>query len=158
MRIWTPRGQGGEWNNPRYHDLAGPTSELWEIPEGDHVGGYAARPEEYEARVVGDVRPLSRTASGVDGRSMGTKQLHPWKLVFEVEEDGDHCEMVVHLDAGDRSLSGRGRSRRNPSDPAIPQIGEELAAARALQDLAAHLTNDAWEAIEGFEQTKETAD
>jgi Rv2632c-like len=89
---------------------------------------------------------------------MGTKQLHPWKLTFEVEEDGDHCEMVVHLDAGDRSLFGRGRSRRNPSDPAVPQIGEELAAARALQDLAGHLTNDAWDAIEGFERTKETAD
>jgi len=53
MLIWTPRGQGGEWNNPRYHDLGGPTTELWEIPESTHVGGYAARPDEYETRVVG---------------------------------------------------------------------------------------------------------
>ena len=53
MLIWTPRGQGGEWNNPRYHDLAGRTAELWEIPESDHVGGYEARPDEYETRVVG---------------------------------------------------------------------------------------------------------
>lgn len=89
---------------------------------------------------------------------MGTKQLHRWKLTFEVEEDADHCDMIVHLDAGDRSLSGRGRSRRNPSDPQVPQIGEELAAARALHDLANHLTNDAWDAIERFETGKETAD
>ncbi len=58
--------------------------------------------------------------------------------------------MVVHLDAGDRSLSGTGRSRRNPSDPSVPQVGEELAAARALHDLANHLTDDARVMIEAF--------
>ena len=72
---------------------------------------------------------------------------HKWKLTFETREDDDHCEMVVHLDAGDRSLSGYGQSRRNPSDPAVPQVGEELAAARALQDLARRLTEDAWATI-----------
>ena len=73
---------------------------------------------------------------------------HAWKLSFETREDDDHCEMVVHLDAGDRSLSGFGRSRRNPADPAVPQNGEELAAARALHDLANHLTDDAWAMID----------
>lgn len=79
---------------------------------------------------------------------------HRWTLTFEVSEDDDHCDMVVHLDAGDRSLSGTGRSRRNPSDPSAPQIGEELAAARALQDLAHHLTNDAWRMIEEHEPAR----
>jgi hypothetical protein len=73
---------------------------------------------------------------------------HSWKLTFETGEDMDHCDMVVHLEAGDRSLSGHGRSRRNPVDPAVPQIGEELAAARALHDLANRLTEDAWAMIE----------
>lgn len=79
---------------------------------------------------------------------MPERHVHPWKLTFEADEDSDHCTMVVHLDAGDRSLMGTGRSRRNPTDPSVPQIGEELAAARALHDLANHLTNDAWQAIE----------
>ncbi len=80
------------------------------------------------------------------------KQLEPhrWTLTFETREDDDHCEMVVHLDAGDRSLSGSGLSRRNPTDPSVPQVGEELAAARALHDLANHLTEDAWNTIESF--------
>ena len=78
---------------------------------------------------------------------------HRWKLTFEMREDEDHCELVVHLDAGDRSLSGRGRSRRNPVDPSVPQVGEELAAARALHDLANHLTEDAWGTIESFSST-----
>lgn len=75
---------------------------------------------------------------------------HHWNLRFETREDEDNCEMVVHLDAGDRSLSGRGRSRRNPADLAVPQVGEELAAARALHDLASHLTEDAWAIIEAY--------
>ena len=78
---------------------------------------------------------------------------HGWKLTFETREDVDHCEMVVHLDAGDRSVSGFGRSRRNPVDPAVPQVGEELAAARALHDLANHLTEDAWRMIEEFPES-----
>jgi hypothetical protein len=76
---------------------------------------------------------------------------HRWKLSFVTREDEDHCDIVVHLDAGDRSLSGHGRSRRNPADPSLPQVGEELAAARALHDLANHLTQDAWAMIESHE-------
>ena len=87
-----------------------------------------------------------------------TRRPHPWVFDFEVEEDADHCVFVVHLKVGDRDLYGRGQSRRNPSDPEVPRIGEELAAARALQDLAQHLTHDAWAAIEEFQITRETAD
>lgn len=77
-------------------------------------------------------------------------ETHRWNLTFEWREDEEHCEMVVHLDAGDRSLSGQGRSRRSPADPNVPQVGEEIAAARALQDLANHLMEDAQAMIEGF--------
>jgi hypothetical protein len=78
------------------------------------------------------------------------EQLEPtkWVLTLEFTEDTEHCEVKAHLDAGDRSMGGYGRSRRNPADPAIPQIGEELAAARALHDLANHLAEDAWREIE----------
>ena len=74
-----------------------------------------------------------------------------WSLDLKIREDEDHCEVTAHLDAGDRSLEGSGVSRRNPADPSVPQIGEELATARALQDLARHLTDDAWRMIEEFE-------
>jgi hypothetical protein len=81
---------------------------------------------------------------------MESFQPHQWTLRFETREDKDHCDIVVHLDAGDRSLSGYGRSRRNPTDPSMPQVGEELAAARALHELARHLTEDAWTMIESY--------
>jgi uncharacterized protein len=43
----------GEELNRGYHAAAGDNSTLWEIPESRHVGGLAARPGEYERRVVG---------------------------------------------------------------------------------------------------------
>jgi hypothetical protein len=75
---------------------------------------------------------------------------HAWTLRFEGREDDQHCEMAVHLDAGTKSYVGHGRSRRNPTDPQVPRVGEELAAARALHDLANQLTNDAWDIIDMY--------
>ena len=83
---------------------------------------------------------------------MTTAQQH-WDVRLELREDGDHCEVIAHLDTGDRSLAGVGRSRRNPVDPSVPQVGEELATARALHDLAHHLSQDAWRMIEEFGQS-----
>jgi len=71
-----------------------------------------------------------------------------WDVRLELAESTDACEVAAHLDARDRSFLGVGRARRNPVDPALPQVGEELATARALHDLAHHLSQDAWRQIE----------
>ena len=39
--------------NKEYYHAAGEPKTLWEIPDARHVGGLAARPAEYERRVVG---------------------------------------------------------------------------------------------------------
>jgi uncharacterized protein len=39
--------------NRAYLEAAGPTAELYSIPEAGHTSGLAARPKEYEARVTG---------------------------------------------------------------------------------------------------------
>jgi hypothetical protein len=45
-------GAGGEELNPVYRDAAGPSAELWQVAGSGHTGALAARPEEYERRVV----------------------------------------------------------------------------------------------------------
>ena len=49
--IWATNGNAEEVNAP-YLDAAGEPKQGWEIPESEHVGGLAARPAEYERRVV----------------------------------------------------------------------------------------------------------
>ena len=49
--IWAPDGGNIETMNPRYHRLAGPAAEIWEI-DAPHIEGITTHPEEYEQRVV----------------------------------------------------------------------------------------------------------
>lgn len=88
----------------------------------------------------------SGRAEAHDG-GMTTATRH-WDVQLELLEDRDHCEVLARLDTGERSLVGFGRARRGADDPSVPRIGEELATARALGDLAHQLSLDAWLLIE----------
>ena len=68
-----------------------------------------------------------------------------------LDEDAEHTQAETVLFLGDKRFAGCGRARRNPRDPDVPQIGEELAIARALFDLAHALMSAAADAIEQFE-------
>ncbi len=47
------RGAGGEDLDPTYFRAAKEPKAIWRIPGAGHTGGYAARPAEYERRVIG---------------------------------------------------------------------------------------------------------
>lgn len=66
---------------------------------------------------------------------------------IEVHEHPDHTEAKAVLDIDGDVRGGWGRARRNPTDPERPRIGEELALARALTDLAHHLGDEVEEQI-----------
>ena len=74
-----------------------------------------------------------------------------WTVEIIFTEDSDRTRADARLHADGRDISGWGRARRNPTDPDVPAIGEELAAARALADLSHQLVYEAADAIEGFE-------
>ncbi|MGZ4638808.1 MAG: dsRBD fold-containing protein [Actinomycetes bacterium] len=60
-----------------------------------------------------------------------------WHVELHLDEDGDDtsARAVLHTELPEH-LEGHGRARRAPQDPQVPQIGDELAAARALYALA----------------------
>jgi hypothetical protein len=53
LLIADPESDNGEKLNRVYIEAAREPKALWEIPRGGHVNGIAARPAEYERRVVG---------------------------------------------------------------------------------------------------------
>jgi hypothetical protein len=75
-----------------------------------------------------------------------------WTVEIVFTEDEDRTRADAVLETGTEAISGWGRSRRNPADPDVPVIGEDLAASRALSDLAHHLLHEAASAIEDFER------
>lgn len=63
-----------------------------------------------------------------------------WLVDVFVDEDDDVTRAQARLRTRDKThLVGRGLARRNPHDLQVPAIGDELAAARALADLAHRL-------------------
>jgi hypothetical protein len=74
-----------------------------------------------------------------------------WTVEIVFTEDADTCRADAVLEGGSVELRGWGRSRRNPTDPDVPAVGEEVAAARALSDLAHHLLEQAAHTIEAWE-------
>jgi len=71
------------------------------------------------------------------------------EITFNEDEDKTRADAVL-IGSGDE-LQGWGRARRNPIDPDLPAVGEEIAAARALSDLAHHLLEQAGHRIESWE-------
>ncbi|MFD2080890.1 protein of unknown function [Actinopolymorpha cephalotaxi] len=73
-----------------------------------------------------------------------------WNVDIFIDEHDGQTRAEARLVSGDRThLSGAGRARRNPADPSVPEIGDELAVARALSELAHRLLHAAADDIEG---------
>ena len=72
-----------------------------------------------------------------------------WTVQVSIDEQGDDtvADAVISLD-NKMEVRGQGRSRRNPADESVHRIGDELATARALSDLAHQLLGVAASDIE----------
>lgn len=72
-----------------------------------------------------------------------------WMISVALDEEGDDTYADAALTVENKlELHGRGMSRRNPRDESEPRIGDELATARALSDLAHQLLATAASDIE----------
>jgi len=74
-----------------------------------------------------------------------------WNVTIVFTEDEDKTRADARLTGGYEEVRGWGRARRNPADPDMPAVGEEIAAARALHDLGHHLIEQAAHSIEQWE-------
>ncbi|MEE1938958.1 DUF1876 domain-containing protein [Streptomyces sp. TRM 70361] len=72
-----------------------------------------------------------------------------WEVRLHLFEDGTTTKAHAVLDIGNTAVTGQGTARRNPHDRDIPEIGDELAAGRAMNDLAHKLLSIAQTDIEG---------
>ena len=74
-----------------------------------------------------------------------------WNVVVDIDEHEGRTRAVARLQMDGRDqMVGVGTARLNPEDRDIPQIGDELAVARALSALSHHLLDAAAQGIEGI--------
>jgi Rv2632c-like len=106
--------------------------------------------EEIRAAIVGGLDDQNERLDVLESRDERT--LGPgWTIRVSFTENDDRTRADAHLQVDQQEWHGWGRARRNPVDPDIPAIGEELAAARALSDLSHLLVDAAAQRIEAFE-------
>ncbi|MFI5797862.1 DUF1876 domain-containing protein [Streptomyces sp. NPDC051677] len=81
-----------------------------------------------------------------------------WKVRLHLFEDDDGTTKArLVLDTGSTELTAHGAAHCHPADSNIPEIGDELAAGRALNDLARQLLRVAERDIEGMDTPRPSA-
>ena len=76
------------------------------------------------------------------------------EVFIDEHDESRNTRAEARLHTGDPTdVRGVGISWRNPHDPDVPEIGDELAVARALADLAARLQAAAAADVEGVDET-----
>ena len=76
-----------------------------------------------------------------------TKQ---WSITVDIDEEDDTTLASISLRTPTgQDVTGVGRAQRNPLDPSVPEIGDELAVARALRNLAERLLHTTEKDITG---------
>ncbi len=72
-----------------------------------------------------------------------------WTVEVDIDEHEGRTRAVAKLLTNDTdSMVGVGLARLNPADRDVPEIGDELATARALSDLSHRLLDEAAERVE----------
>ena len=89
--------------------------------------------------------PAPRTRSGP---ASGADRVHEWTIRVSLLDGDETTATAVLLTDAPMRLRTTGASHRSARDPAIPQIGDDVAVARALHHLADQLLDAATHAIE----------
>ncbi|AUH39597.1 DUF1876 domain-containing protein [Streptomyces sp. CMB-StM0423] len=74
-----------------------------------------------------------------------------WNVGLHLFEEAGTTRARVVLDTSTGRFTGHGDAHRNPADPDVPEIGDELAAGRALDDLGRQLVDVARRDVEAVE-------
>ncbi|HSE70848.1 MAG TPA: DUF1876 domain-containing protein [Nocardioidaceae bacterium] len=78
-----------------------------------------------------------------------------WHVDIHIGEQDGETHAKAHLRPSESvTLTGSGKARLNPTDRDVPEIGDELAVARALADLAHKLLHAAADDIEELTHEK----
>jgi hypothetical protein len=81
----------------------------------------------------------------------GQRHVREWQVRVSIFESGDDTDAnVVLLSDAPTHLSARGVSHRSTRDMSVPEIGDEVAVARALRHLADQLLETASHDIEAL--------
>jgi hypothetical protein len=107
-----------------------------------------------DARVdpLGEPRPAQPTGAHALAGEQVSRHIRSWTISIDVFEEGldTNAHAVLRTEAPEH-LDAHGAAHRRASDPDVPEIGDEIAVARALRHLADRLLSTAADDIQVLE-------
>lgn len=80
------------------------------------------------------------THDGEPAEPAAARHVRSWRVTIDLVESGDQTTAhAVLLAETPERLDASGQAHRNPADPPMPEIGDEVAVARALRRLSDRL-------------------
>lgn len=102
-----------------------------------------------EEPAAAPVEPVAAPAPAGGAPTSGPAHVREWQVRVSIFESGDDTSATVVLLAdAPEHLTARGEARRSHDDTSVPEIGDEVAVARALRHLADKLMESAETDIE----------
>lgn len=124
------------------HGSAGEPPFVVRWQDGEHTGLLFPGPD---AQIT-HIEEIVRAATPTSARA---KQ---WRISMNlIEYENNLTRAQVTAEAGARTLRCYGEAHRNPTDSDVPDIGDEVAAGRALIELGNQLLRNAAQDIEVLE-------
>lgn len=113
------------------------SGEIVEVIDGSAAGGcYRVRwSDGHESVLYPGTDARVECASSSSAVSPSSEVRHV-SIELDLVEDASLCRATATMRSMIGIIVGHGMARRHPADPIVPMIGEELAVARALTDLA----------------------
>jgi hypothetical protein len=127
-----PAGDRGQVPTQSQHAL--PLVGLW---RGSWVGGRAK-----------DLIVRHTAFEQLEDEGSDMHETKHWNIAVEIDEYDGRTRAVARLRTDSAVLTGVGLARLSPHDRDVPEIGDELAGARALSELSHQLLETAAEDIE----------
>ncbi|GGK68403.1 hypothetical protein GCM10011509_16020 [Ornithinimicrobium pekingense] len=105
--------------------------------------------EAVAAAPAGSSAAPAAAAHGASGQGSGMPHVREWSVRVSIFENADDTDVrAVLLADAPEHLVATGQSHRSPKDRPVPEIGDEVAVARALRHLADNLLATAERDIE----------
>jgi hypothetical protein len=97
------------------------------------------------------VDQIHATGAASSARPVEAPHVRSWRVNIDLFETGDDTSAHAVLVAESPTrLDARGKAHRNPADKSVPEIGDEVAVARALRLLSDRLLEAASTDIAGI--------
>ncbi|WAX57661.1 DUF1876 domain-containing protein [Jatrophihabitans cynanchi] len=80
--------------------------------------------------------------------------IQEWPIQVWITEEDDRTTARAVLNTRDNVLTADGVARRSPRDPAVPEIGDEIAVGRALAELGRQLLASGADDVAAIEQPR----